>query len=29
MISLIPGNTALTLGIGVNGLFYDISVGRP
>ena len=29
MISLIPGNTGLTLGIAVNGSFYDISVGRP
>ena len=29
MISLVPGNTGLGLGIAVNGSFYDISVNRP
>ncbi|SPA53027.1 conserved hypothetical protein [Cupriavidus taiwanensis] len=29
MISLIPGNTGLSLGIAANGAFYDISVNRP
>ncbi|SOY63331.1 hypothetical protein [Cupriavidus taiwanensis] len=29
MISLVPGNTGLSLGISVTGLFYDISVNRP
>ncbi|WP_354675524.1 hypothetical protein [Cupriavidus alkaliphilus] len=29
MISMVPGNTGLSLGIGVNGSFYDISVNRP
>nr|WP_116339989.1 hypothetical protein [Cupriavidus taiwanensis] len=29
MISLVPGNTGLSLGIAVNGSFYDISVNRP